>query len=75
MVRLTYEKLKIKMIRNRLEWKDMKIIFAFSSHAIVKLKNDENVSMDVLLRICDYFKCDIFEIMEVKYYDDDNLML
>lgn len=71
MVNLTYEKLKIKMVKNRMEWKDMKIVFGFSSHTIVKLKKNETVNMEVLLRICDYFKCDISEIMEVKYVDDD----
>lgn len=75
MIRITYEKLKIKMVKSRLEWKDMKHIFGFSSHTIVKLKNDQNVNMDVILRICDYFKCDISEIMEVKYCDDEDLKL
>nr|WP_288159506.1 helix-turn-helix transcriptional regulator [uncultured Peptoniphilus sp.] len=27
---------------------------------------DENVSMDVLARICSYFKCDISEILEYR---------
>ena len=32
--------------------------------AVYKLKNGENVTTDILLRICDALDCDISEIME-----------
>ena len=75
MTKVSYDKLKHMMIDRRLEWKDLKTIFSFSPHTIIKLKNDQVVQMDVLLKICDYFKCDISDIMQVIYYDEDNLNL
>lgn len=37
-----------------------------NSHTTAKMGRDENVSMDVLARICSYFKCDISEILEYR---------
>lgn len=71
MVYVTYEKLRIKMVKSKIEFKDLKTIFGFSSHTIVKLKKDKLVNMDVIMRICNYFKCDGSEIMEIIYYDEN----
>ena len=35
-------------------------------HTIDKMGRDENVSMDILGRMCMYFKCDISEILEYR---------
>ena len=35
-------------------------------HTIAKMGQDENVSMEILGRICSYFKCDISEILEYR---------
>ncbi len=35
-------------------------------HTISKIVRDENVSMDILGRICRCFKCDILEVLEYK---------
>jgi DNA-binding Xre family transcriptional regulator len=40
--------------------KDAKI----SSSTLAKLTNDENVTTDVLVRICNELKCDVSDIME-----------
>ena len=39
--------------------------FAFLAMTLAKLGRNEDVSMDVLKRICDYFKCDVGDIMEM----------
>ena len=36
-----------------------------SPNTMAKMSKDENVSMDVLLRICKVLQCDIGDIMEV----------
>ena len=36
-----------------------------ATSTLAKLSKDEQVSMDVLLRICNVLNCDISEIMEV----------
>lgn len=33
------------------------------------LSSDKNVSLTVLLKICEFFKCDISDIMEVEHKD------
>ena len=35
-------------------------------HTISKMRRDENVSMEILGRICRYFKCDISDILEYR---------
>lgn len=71
MVRISYEKFRLLLVKKRLEWKDIKIIFGWSSRTIVKLKQDEPVRMDILLQICEYFECDISDIMEIKHLNDN----
>lgn len=38
---------------------------------MAKLSKNENLTTDVLLRICDALKCDISDIMEVSLDDED----
>ncbi|MDE7193522.1 MAG: helix-turn-helix transcriptional regulator [Oscillospiraceae bacterium] len=38
---------------------------------MAKLSKNENLTMDVLLRICDAFKCDISDILEVSLDDKE----
>lgn len=42
-----------------------------SPNTMAKMSKDENVSMDVLLRICKVLQCDIGDIMEVIPDDKD----
>lgn len=35
-------------------------------HTIAKMGRDENVSMEILGRLCKYFKCDISDILEYR---------
>lgn len=35
-------------------------------HTIAKMGRDENVSMEILDRICSFFKCDISEVLEYR---------
>ncbi|MDO5027850.1 MAG: helix-turn-helix transcriptional regulator [Bacillota bacterium] len=37
-----------------------------ASHTLAKMGRDKNVSMEILARICRYFKCDISEVLEYK---------
>ena len=38
-----------------------------SPSTVQKLNHNEQVSMDVLMRICTFFKCQISDIVEIKY--------
>ncbi|MDU6743873.1 helix-turn-helix transcriptional regulator [uncultured Peptoniphilus sp.] len=57
MGRITYEKMKKLCLQKS---------HKHNSHTTAKMGRDENVSMDVLARICSYFKCDISEILEYR---------
>ena len=44
----------------------------YGSSFIAKLGKDENVSMEVIGRICEYFRCDIKDIIEYKLEEKIN---
>jgi len=46
--------------------KDLRLAAGVSTAVIAKLGKGENVTTDVLLRICNVLNCDIADIMEVE---------
>ena len=52
------------MIDKDIKHKDLIDKTAISRSTFYKLKKDENVTTDVLLKICEKFNRDIYEIME-----------
>ncbi|NLY20777.1 MAG: helix-turn-helix transcriptional regulator [Tissierellia bacterium] len=64
----SYNKLWKLLIDKNMNKTDLQNTVGLSPSTIAKLGKNENVSMEVLGRICEYFKCDIFEIIsyEVK---------
>ena len=52
------------MIDRDLKKKDLQEMASISSATIVKLSNHENVSMDILLKVCDVLQVDVSDIME-----------
>lgn len=64
MSRLSYKKLFKKLID--IEMKNCELIekAKLSKSTFYKIKKGDNVTTDVLLRICDVLECDISEIME-----------
>lgn len=45
---------------------DLKTHVSLTSRTIAKMGKDENVNMDTLGKLCNYFQCDIGEILEYK---------
>ena len=58
MSKLSYKKLFKKLIDIEMK------------NTFYKIKNGENVTTDVLLRICDVLECDISEIVECVSIED-----
>lgn len=52
------------MIDRDLKKKDLQEMAGISSATIVKMSNHENVSMDILLKVCDVLQVDISDIIE-----------
>ena len=59
MSKFSYKKLFKKLID-----KDMKNTELMKKSTFYKIKNGDNVTTDVLLRICNVLECDISEIVE-----------
>ena len=62
---VNYEKLWKLMRQNKLRKKDLAVAAEITPYAMTKLGKNETVSMDVILRLCKVFHCDIGDIMEV----------
>lgn len=75
MIRVSYEKLRLLMVKRRLEFKDIRVIFGFAPRTISKLRNDVIVDMDTAIRLCEYFECNLSDIMDVIYTTDEDIRI
>ena len=64
-MRFSYNKLWKLLIDKNMNKKKLREITGISAASIAKLGKGENVTTDVLLRICKELDCDISDIMEV----------
>ena len=62
---ISYNKLWKKLIDNDMTKTDLRLKADIGTSTLAKLGKNEQVSMDVVLRICKVLNCDISEIMEV----------
>ncbi len=64
MSKLSYKKLFKKLIDIEMKNTELMDRANVSKSTFYKIKNGENVTTDVLIRICDVLNCDISEIVE-----------
>ena len=64
MSKFSYKKLFKKLIDKDMKNTELMKEAKVSKSTFYKIKNGENVTTDVLLRICDVLECDISEIVE-----------
>jgi len=67
---ISYNKLWKLLIDKGMNKQKLREISGISSASVAKLGKGENITTEVLLRICTALKCDICDIMEVV--EDDN---
>ena len=60
---ISYNGLWKVMIDKNLQRKDLKEALKISSSTLAKMGRGEPVSMDVLMRLCDYLDCNVGDIM------------
>ena len=60
-----YDKLWSLMKTNKMKKSELEKAAKISQSTMTKLNQDRVVSMDVMLRLCKIFHCDIGDIMEV----------
>ena len=61
---LSYNKLWKLLIDKKMKKSDLRKKAGISSSSLAKLTKDENVTTEVLAKICKELKCDIADIME-----------
>lgn len=64
---VSYAKLWKKLIDLGMKKKDLKEQTGIGSTTLTKLNNNESVSMDVMIKICEALHCNIGEVMDVIY--------
>ena len=62
---VSYKKLWKLLIDKDMKKKDLCVAAGISHASMAKLGKNENVTTDVLLKICTALKCDIGDIMEI----------
>ncbi len=64
-MRLCYNKLWKILIDKNMKRKDLQEVAGISSASVAKLGKGDNISTDILVRICEALDCDIMDIMEL----------
>ena len=67
-----YKKLWKLLIDKNLKRTDLKKLAGISSASLAKLGKDENVSMDILQKLCKALECNIGDIMDLVPEDKDS---
>lgn len=63
-MRISYNKLWKMLIDKNMKKSDLKVKAGVSSASIAKLGKGDNITTDVLLRICEAMDCHLEDIME-----------
>ena len=64
-MKVSYNKLWKMLIDKNMQKKDLQDAVKMSPNTMAKMGRNENISMDVLVRICKEVQCDVGDIMEV----------
>ena len=63
---IRYEKLWRLLEENKMKKKDFAKAIQVSRSTMTRLNGNQPVSMDVMMKICKVFHCDIGDVMEIK---------
>lgn len=63
---ISYNKLWKLLIDKKMNKRELKQVSGVSTASIAKLSKGENITTDVLLKICKALNCDITDIMEIE---------
>ena len=64
-MKLSYEKMWKLVMENKMKRHDLAKAAKISANTVTKLGKNEPVSLEVLMRICKVFHCDIGDIVEI----------
>lgn len=66
-VHINYKKLWIKLAEKEIDKAGFRKMADLSPNTMTKLNKNEEVSMKIMLRICQFLKCNIGEICDVVF--------
>ena len=69
-MRISYNKLWKLLIDKKMNKQDLKKVSGISSASVAKLGKGDNITTDVLIKICKALDCDITDIMELSQEDE-----
>lgn len=69
---ISYNGLWKMLIDKNMHKKDLTEKLGISSATIAKMGRGENVSMDVVQKVCNYLECDIGDIMSIDKTEQNN---
>lgn len=69
---ISYNKLWKLLIDKKMNKRDLKRVSGISTASIAKLGKGENITTDVLVKICRALNCDIADIMELVPDDKED---
>ena len=64
-MRISYQKLWRMMRDNKMKKGDLAAAAEISDYAMAKLSREEPVSLDIIMRLCKVFHCDIGDLVEI----------
>jgi DNA-binding Xre family transcriptional regulator len=64
--RISYNKLWKLLIDKKMTKSELKQVSGISTTSLAKLGKGENLTTDVLLKICSALNCDVTDIMEIE---------
>lgn len=64
-MKISYKKLWIKLVEMEMSKSEFRNKLEISPGTLTKLNKNEPVSLEILMRICKVFRCDIGDICEV----------
>ena len=67
---IRYNKLWKILVDKKLSKADLRKAIGAAPNTLTKLRRDEEVSMSILIRICEYLNCDIGEIVSLEDVSD-----
>ncbi len=73
MLKFSYKKLFKKLIDLEMKSTELMDKSQISKSTFYKIKNGQNVTTDVLLRICNTLNCDISDVMECVEFETEEI--
>ena len=64
-MRISYNKLWDLMEKNKMKKTDLAKAAEITGYTMTKMNKNEPVSLEVIMRVCKVFHCDIGEVLEV----------